>query len=99
MAEDDGDGLSFASAGVGHEAHGQRVDAVARILGGHPLSEEDVPQVSPTMVAADLGPPAIGIGDPSNRPGDLIIEAGPSAPGVELVHGPVEGRVAAAAVV
>src|SRR5687767_2514184 len=52
---------SAALLGGGDEFHGQRVDAVPRVLGREPLAQEDVAQVSAAVGALDLDAHAIGV--------------------------------------
>lgn len=64
-----------------------------RILRGKPFSFENVAEMGPASGAADLNTHSIGVRYAFDGPGDFGIEAGPSASGVELRVGRVEGRV------
>ena len=81
----------------GNELQGDRIDAVPGVLGGRPLTEENVSQVSPTIEADDLGATAVGIWMTGDGTRNLIVETGPPAMAVELVLGAIQGRIAAAA--
>ena len=70
---------------------------MTRVLGREPLAEEDVAEVAAAVGALDLDAHAVGVGQAPDGAGDLVVEGGPAAVGVELVVGAIEGRVAAAA--
>ncbi len=60
---------------------------------------EDVPQVPAAGRAGDLGAPAVRVAGADHRAGDLLVEAGPAAAGVEFAGGSVERRAALPALV
>ena len=64
-----------------------------------PLPLEDVPEMGAAARALDLDALAVGIGQPSNRARDLLVERGPPAVSVELVLRPEEGGAASLAFV
>jgi hypothetical protein len=74
-----------------------RVDAVSRVLVGHPLAEKDVPEVAATLSACDLRPPAVGIRVAMDGARALVVERGPSAAGVEFVGRSIQKGAALAA--
>src|SRR5688572_9899953 len=80
-----------------HEAHRERVDAVARVLGGDAFAEEDVAEVAAAVRALDFDAHAIRVRQAFDGAGDFVVEGGPAAVGVELVGAAVEWRVAATA--
>ena len=61
------------------------------------LTDEDVPQVAPTVVALNLYPLAIGIGQPFDGACNLFVKGRPAAVSVELVVRTIELCVAAPA--
>jgi hypothetical protein len=71
-------------------------------MAGVPESEalalENMAQMTLTGSANDLDPAAIGIRNPLYTAGNLVIETGPSASGVELIVGSVQRAVAPPAV-
>lgn len=68
---------------------------MTRVFLRHAFADEHMAQVAITVRAAYFGPRAIGIGNAFNRSFDLLVEAGPTTSGMELVVGPVEFRIAA----
>src|SRR5206468_4293566 len=67
------------------------------VLRRQALAVEDVAQVAAARLAQDLDAAAVGVAVLLDGAGDLVVEAGPAAAGLELVGGAVQGRVAAAA--
>jgi len=67
---------------------------VPGIPGREPFPLEHVAEVAPAAGTLNLGAIAIGVGDAAHGPGDLLVESGPAAMGVELVLGTVESRTA-----
>ena len=82
---------------AGDESQGDRIDAVASVLGRHSFSAEDMSQVAVAIVAHNFGAKAIRVEMTVDGAGDLVIEAGPAAMTVELVLGAVKRRVASPA--
>lgn len=70
-----------------------------RVLWREPLTQEHVAEVASAARAGDLRPVSVRVRRALHRAGDLVVEARPAAVGVELVLGPVQGRVAAPALV
>jgi hypothetical protein len=64
---------------------------------GEALAVEDVTQVAAAGRAQNFDAAAIGVGLVADGAGELLVEAGPAAAGVELAVGAVEGGVAPAA--
>ena len=81
-------------AALGHEDQRDGIHAVPRALERVALAEENVAEVAMAVPAEDLGAPAVGICLAPHGAADLVVETGPTAPGVELVGRTVEGRVA-----
>ncbi len=79
------------------EGEGNGIHAVTGILGCEAFSEEDMSQVGPAPGALDLGSGAIRVRQATDASRDLLIEARPTAMGVELAVGAVEGLSAALA--
>ena len=67
------------------------------VLGGEPLVQEHVAQMSPAIGAGDLRAPAVGVHLAMHGVSDGVVEAGPTATGVELVLRLVERGVASLA--
>lgn len=61
------------------------------------LAQEHVTQVGPTACALDLRPHSVRIGQPTDRPRDLLVETRPATVGIELVIRSVKGCVASSA--
>ena len=57
-----------------------------RVLRGEAFAFKDVAQVAFAIRTDDFNPAAIRIRVLVDRPGDLIIEAGPSATGLKLIR-------------
>ncbi len=82
---------------AGDESHGDRIDAVARVLGGHSFTMKNMPQVAAAIPANNFGAMSVRVLTTINGFGHLIIEAGPTAIAFELVVGSVKRRVAPSA--
>ena len=63
----------------GVELHRQGIHAMARVFFGHAFTAKDVPQVPTAVLTENLDSSAIGIGFPTNRAGDFVIETRPAA--------------------
>ena len=72
-------------AAIGDKLDREGVDAVPCILGGHPLTEEDVSQVSAAILANNLGASSVRIRVTRHRVGDLVIKTGPATATVKLI--------------
>ncbi len=81
----------------GDERHGDRIDAVASVLGGHSFTVENVSQVAAAIPANNFGAMSVRVLMTINGFGDLIIEAGPTTMAFELIVGSVKRRVAPSA--
>lgn len=81
------------------EGHGDGVYAVARILLGETFAEEDMAKVAIARCTHYLGSRSVGIGVTIDGKRELLVKGWPSAIGVELVIGSVEGGTALGAVV
>ena len=68
-----------------HKIERNRVHTVASILWGEALSEEDVAKVSAASGTSDFRPYTILIGLSFHPAGYLVVEARPTAPGLEFV--------------
>ena len=82
---------------AGDESHGDRIDAVASVLGGHSFTLKNMPQVAAAIPANNFGAISVRVLMTINGFGDLVIEAGPTAMAFELVVGSVKRRVAQSA--
>ncbi len=82
---------------AGDESHGNRIDAVASVLGGHTFTMENMSQVAAAIPANNFGAMSVRVLMTINGFGDFIIEAGPTAMAFELVVGSVKRRVAPSA--
>ena len=70
---------------------------MAGIFSCKSLAGEDVPQVGAAGGTGYLGPAPVSIGRAAHRTRYLLVKARPAAPGMELIRGPVERRIAPAA--
>jgi hypothetical protein len=68
-------------------------------LGGEPFALEDVAEMGVAPDASYLDAHAVQVGEPFHGARDLIVEARPAAPGIELVLRPIEGRATSLAYV
>lgn len=67
------------------------------VLGRHALAFEDVAEMSAAMIADDLRSPTISVSNAFDGVADLVVEAGPTAPRVELAGRFIQRRVAPSA--
>lgn len=89
IMQDRRQGFSFLD-----KLHGNRIHTMPGVLRGEALAFKDVAQMAFAVGADDFNPAPIRIRVLVNRPGDLIIEAGPSATGFKLIRGLVQRLVA-----
>ena len=61
-----------------------------RVFLRKPFAQEHMPQMPAAMVAQDLRPPSVGIGQALYGSGNLLIETGPAAARAEFVVGTVK---------
>ena len=87
----------FLFAACGGKAHGQRIHAVARIFFREAFALEHVPEVRAAVVALNLHPVAVGIGQAAHHVGEGVVEGGPAAAGVEFIRRAVQRHAALAA--
>ena len=63
---------------------------MARVFRGETLPDKDMPQVSPATGTGNFGTLPVGIERPFDRPGNFVVETGPSASRIEFVFRAVE---------
>ncbi len=76
------------------ELHGDRIHAVADVFIGEAFAFENVTEVATTARTGDLRAVSVGINRALNCAIDFVVEAGPSAAGVEFVGGAIEWCIA-----
>lgn len=80
-----------------YESHGDRIDAVTRVFGRHPLTLENVPQMPAAIVADDLGSVSVGVRVLIHGTSHRIVKTGPAAMAIEFIIRLIKRRIATTA--